>query len=137
MAFERGIPQKARTWGRTPNRRGTASVSRTRIFGAKAASAGAAVPRWRARRRIVRRRRDPLVVRQALLAGVDDVPEQETFHFERADRLLTPRCMAPRWYPDIFAGKVGTGAHGAVEWAVACRGRGWLRVVLLQHDPDP
>ena len=50
---------------------------------------------------------------EALLAGVDDVPEQETFHFERGltDFLTAALHGTTLIHPDIFAGKVGkTGA---------------------------
>ena len=59
---------------------------------------------------------------KALLAGIDDVPEQETFHFERGltDFLTAALHGTTLIHPDMFAGKVGkTGSHGAVEWAVA------------------
>ena len=59
---------------------------------------------------------------KALLAGVDDVPEKETFHFARGltDYLTAALHGTTLVHPDIFAGKVGkTGSHGAVEWAVA------------------
>src|SRR4029077_9620611 len=57
---------------------------------------------------------------KALLAGVEDVPERETFHFERGltDFLEAALHGTTLVHPDIFAGKVGkTGSHGAVEWA--------------------
>ncbi len=126
MAFEQGIPQgKLKEMGRTPNRRGTSLRFKpdAKIFGAKAAFKpvrlfkmsrskaylfGGVEIRWSCDK--------------ALLAGIDDVPEQETFHFERGltDFLTAALHGTTLIHPDIFAGKVGkTGSHGAVEWAVA------------------
>ncbi len=85
MVFERGKPKgKLEKLGRAPNRRGTKVRFRPDpdIFGAKA--------RFRPERLLqdgalqglsVRRRRDPLVLRPELLDGVEDVPEEATFHF--------------------------------------------------------
>ena len=59
---------------------------------------------------------------KALLKGVEDVPEKATFHFaERSERLSGGDLAdATLVHPDIFSGTPGkTGAHGAVEWAVA------------------
>jgi len=126
MAFEQGIPQgKLKEMGRTPNRRGTSVRFKpdAKIFGAKAAFKPA---------RLFKMSRSKAYLfggveirwwcDKALLAGVDDVPEQETFHFERGltDFLTAALHGTTLIHPDIFAGKVGkTGAHGAVEWAVA------------------
>ena len=77
---------------------------------------------------------------KALLLGIDDVPEQETFHFERGltDFLTAALHGTTLVHPDIFAGKVGkTGTHGAVEWAVAWVAEPTASSLLLQHDPDP
>src|SRR5204863_1998912 len=54
--------------------------------------------------------------------GIDDVPEQETFHFPDGlkDYLAAAIHNDTLVHPDIFTGKAGrTGGHGAVEWAVA------------------
>jgi topoisomerase-4 subunit B len=126
MAFERGTPQgKLKEMGRTPNRRGTSVRFKpdAKIFGPKAAFKPA---------RIFKMARSKAYLfggveirwwcDQALLVGVDDVPEQETFHFERGltDFLTAALHGTTLIHPDIFAGKVGkTGQHGAVEWAVA------------------
>jgi topoisomerase-4 subunit B len=127
MAFERGIPQgKLKELGRTPNRRGTSIRFRPdpKIFGAKGAAFKPA--------RIFKMARSKAYLfggveirwscDKALLAGIEDVPEQETFHFERGlvDYLDAALHGTTLVHPDIFAGKVGkTGSHGAVEWAVA------------------
>ena len=75
-----------------------------------------------------------------LLQGVDDVPEQETFHFERGltDYLAAALHGTTLVHPDIFAGKIGkTGSarRGRMGGRVDRRRRR-LRFVLLQHDPD-
>src|SRR5918992_6287630 len=57
-----------------------------------------------------------------MLRGIDDVPEQETFHFPQGlkDFLAAAIHNDTLVHPDIFTGKAGrTGGHGAVEWAVA------------------
>ena len=57
-----------------------------------------------------------------LLAGVDGVPEKETFHFpEGLKDFLTHAIHGQTLvHPDLFTGKAGkSGGHGAVEWAVA------------------
>ncbi len=126
MAFARGIPQgKLKEMGRTPNRRGTSVRFRPdpQIFGARAAFKPA---------RLFKMARSKAYLfggveirwwcDKALLAGVEDVPEHEVFHFERGlvDYLTSALHGTTLVHPDIFAGKVGkTGSHGAVEWAVA------------------
>ena len=57
-----------------------------------------------------------------LLHGIEDVPEKATFHFEEGlkDYLKETLSEATLVHPDIFTGSAGkTGAHGAVQWAVA------------------
>ncbi len=126
MAFERGIPQgKLKELGRTPNRRGTTVRFRPdpKIFGAKAAFKPARIFKMaRSKAYLFGGVEIRWSCDKALLAGVDDVPEQETFHFERGltDYLDAALHGTTLVHPDIFAGKVGkTGTHGAVEWAVA------------------
>jgi topoisomerase IV subunit B len=126
MAFERGIPQgKLKELGRTPNRRGTSVRFKpdAKIFGAKAAFKPARLFKMaRSKAYLFGGVEIRWSCDQALLAGVDDVPEQETFHFERGltDFLTAALHGTTLIHPDIFAGKVGkTGTHGAVEWAVA------------------
>ena len=126
MAFERGIPQgKLKELGRTPNRRGTSVRFKpdAKIFGAKAAFKPARIFKMaRSKAYLFGGVEIRWSCDKALLAGVDDVPEQETFHFERGltDFLTAALHGTTLVHPDIFAGKVGkTGQHGAVEWAVA------------------
>jgi len=126
MAFERGIPQgKLKEMGRTPNRRGTSVRFKPdpKIFGAKAAFKPARLFKMaRSKAYLFGGVEIRWSCDKALLAGIDDVPEQETFHFERGltDFLTAALHGTTLIHPDIFAGKVGkTGAHGAVEWAVA------------------
>src|SRR6188474_373944 len=126
MAFERGIPQgKLKELGRTPNRRGTSVRFKPdpKIFGARAAFKPARIFKMaRSKAYLFGGVEIRWSCDKALLAGVDDVPEQETFHFERGlvDYLDAALHGTTLVHPDIFAGKVGkTGTHGAVEWAVA------------------
>src|SRR4051812_5560123 len=126
MAFERGVPQsKLKELGRTPNRRGTSVRFRpdAKIFGPKAAFKPARIFKMaRSKAYLFGGVEIRWSCDKALLAGLDDVPEQETFHFERGltDFLTAALHGTTLVHPDIFAGKVGkTGTHGAVEWAVA------------------
>jgi topoisomerase-4 subunit B len=126
MAFERGIPQgKLKELGRTPNRRGTTVRFRPdpKIFGPKAAFKAARIFKMsRSKAYLFGGVEIRWSCDKALLAGVEDVPERETFHFERGltDFLEAALHGTTLVHPDIFAGKVGkTGSHGAVEWAVA------------------
>src|SRR4051812_14592742 len=126
MAFERGVPQgKLKEMGRTPNRRGTSLRFRPdpKIFGPKAAFKPARLFKMsRSKAYLFGGVEIRWSCDKALLAGVDDVPEKETFHFERGliDFLDAALHGTTLVHPDIFAGKVGkTGTHGAVEWAVA------------------
>jgi topoisomerase-4 subunit B len=57
-----------------------------------------------------------------LLAGIADVPEEDTFHFPAGLRDYLASTMEGQTlvHPDIFTGKSGKpGAPGSVEWAVA------------------
>jgi topoisomerase-4 subunit B len=126
MAFERGKPKgKLEKLGRAPNKRGTKVRFHPdpQIFGAKAAFKpervfkmtrskaylfGGVEIRWHCDK--------------ALLKGLDDVPEQATFHFEQGlrDYLSETLTGATLVHPEIFSGTHGkVGAHGAVQWAVA------------------
>jgi topoisomerase-4 subunit B len=125
MAFERGKPKgKLEKAGRAPNRRGTkvrfhpdaeifgedAAFQPERIFRmtrSKAYLFGGVEIRWHCDK--------------ALLKGITDVPEKETFHFPAGlkDYLAISLEGATLVHPDIFYGKSGkNGSHGAVEWAV-------------------
>ncbi len=126
MAFERGKPKgKLEKVGRAPNKRGTKVRFKPdpQIFGPKAAFKpervfkmtrskaylfGGVEIRWHCDK--------------ALIKGVGDVPEKATFHFEQGlrDYLSDQLKDATLVHPDIFTGSSGkTGAHGAVQWAVA------------------
>src|SRR5450432_3710393 len=124
--YERGKPKNGlEKLGRTPNRRGTKVRFKpdADIFGAKlkfnplrlfkmarakAYLFGGVEIRWHCDK--------------ALLQGIDDVPETETFHFPDGlkDYLAVTVAGQTLVHPDIFTGKSGRpGANGAVEWAVA------------------
>ena len=126
MTFARGVPQgRLRELGRVPNRRGTSVSFRPdpQIFGpaarfkparlfkmarSKAYLFGGVEIRWSCA--------------PELLAGVENVPAEETFHFPGGlkDFLTHAIHGGTLVHPDIFSGKSGrTGAHGTVEWAVA------------------
>ena len=126
MAFERGKPKtKLQDAGKAPNRRGTKIRFRPDpdIFGAKA--------HFKAERVFKMTRSKAYLfggveIRwscdKELLRGVEDVPEQATFHFADGlkDYLSETLAAATLVHPDIFTGSAGkTGAHGAVQWAVA------------------
>jgi topoisomerase IV subunit B len=126
QAFERGKPLgKLRNQGRVHNRRGTKVRFKPdpQIFGPKVAFKpqrifkmarskaylfGGVELRWKCAKQ--------------LLAGVEGVPEQETFHFPGGlkDYLTAAIHGQTLVHPDLFAGSSGrTGSHGTVEWAVA------------------
>jgi topoisomerase IV subunit B len=126
MIFERGKPKsKLQDAGKAPNRRGTKVRFRPdpQIFGAKAHF----VPE-----RVFKMTRSKAYLfggveirwscAKTLLAGIDDVPEKATFHFEDGlkDYLSATLSGATLVHPDVFSGTAGkTGAHGAAQWAVA------------------
>ena len=129
--------------GKAPNRRGTKVRFHPdpEIFGAKA--------RVPARARVqddaleglsVRRRRNPLVLRQGTARRHDDVPEKATFHFADGlkDYLAETLKDATLVHPDIFTGTSGkTGKHGARAMGGGLdRRRRRLPQLLLQHHPD-
>jgi topoisomerase IV subunit B len=125
MAFERGKPKsKLQDAGKAPNRRGTKVRFRPdpQIFGAKvhfkpervfkmtrskAYLFGGVEIRWSCAKELLR--------------GIEDVPEEATFHFADGlkDYLAEALASATLVHPDIFTGSAGKiGAHGAVQWAV-------------------
>jgi topoisomerase-4 subunit B len=111
--------------GKAPNRRGTKVRFRPdpEIFGAKA--------HFRPERVFKMTRSKAYLFggveirwscAKELLRGVDNVPEQATFHFADGlrDYLSETLAGATLVHPDIFTGSAGkTGAHGGVQWAVA------------------
>jgi topoisomerase-4 subunit B len=124
--FERGKPKgKLQEIGRALNRRGTKVRFRPdpQIFGPKTAFKpqrifkmarskaylfGGVEIRWSCARE--------------LLAGVEDVPERETFHFPHGlqDFLTAAIHGQTLVHADLFTGSSGKpGSQGAVEWAVA------------------
>jgi topoisomerase IV subunit B len=126
MAFERGKPKsKLQDAGKAPNRRGTKVRFRPdpEIFGAKA--------HFRPERVFKMTRSKAYLfggveIRwscpKELLRGIEDVPEQATFHFADGlkDYLSETLASATLVHPDIFTGSAGKiGAHGAAQWAVA------------------
>jgi topoisomerase-4 subunit B len=126
QAFERGKPKtKLEKLGRVLNRRGTKLRFRPdpQIFGAKAAFKP---------QRIFKMARSKAYLfggveirwscAPELLAGVEGVPPQETFHFPGGlkDFLTGAIHGQTLVHPDMFTGSSGkTGSHGTVEWAVA------------------
>jgi topoisomerase-4 subunit B len=126
MAFERGKPKtKLLDAGKAPNRRGTkvrfrpdpdifgqkAHFQPQRVFKmtrSKAYLFGGVEIRWSCA--------------AELLRGVEEVPQQATFHFADGlkDYLSETLASATLVHPDIFSGSAGkTGSHGAAQWAVA------------------
>ncbi len=127
MAFERGKPKTqiaGRRQGAEPPRHQSALPARPADFRRQGAfQAGARVQDDALEGLSVRRRRNPLVLRQGAAArrrgraGKGDVP------FRRRPEGLSVGDAGQRAtlvHPDIFTGSAGkTGAHGAVQWAVA------------------
>jgi topoisomerase IV subunit B len=126
MAFERGKPKtKLQDAGKAPNRRGTKVRFKPdpEIFGAKA--------HFRPERVFKMTRSKAYLfggveIRWScaaeLLRGVDDVPQQATFHFADGlkDYLSETLATATLVHPEVFTGSAGkTGTHGAAQWAVA------------------
>ena len=126
QSFERGVPKsKLEKLGRVPNKRGTKVRFHPdgQIFGAKAAFKPARIFKMaRSKAYLFGGVKIHWKCAKELLVGIDDIPEQETFHFERGltDFLISALHGTTQVHPEIFSGKVGkTGTHGAVEWAVA------------------
>src|SRR6478735_4103652 len=126
MVFERGKPKgKLQKLGRVPNKRGTKIRFRPdpQIFGAKATFKPQRVFKMaRSKAYLFGGVEIRWSCAKELLRGIDDVPEQETFHFPDGlkDYLAAAIHNDTLVHPDIFTGKSGkTGSHGAVEWAVA------------------
>ncbi len=126
MVFERGAPKgKLEKLGRVPNKRGTKVRFRPdpQIFGPKAAFKPQRVFKMaRSKAYLFGGVEIRWTCAKEMLRGIDDVPEQETFHFPEGlkDFLAAAIHNDTLVHPDIFTGKAGkTGGHGAVEWAVA------------------
>src|SRR3954470_4045629 len=126
QSFERGKPKtKLEKLGRVLNRRGTKIHFRPdpQIFGAKVAFRP---------QRIFKMARSKAYLfggveirwncAKELLAGVEGVPEQETFHFPGGlqDFLTGAIHGQTLVHPDLFTGSSGRpGSQATVEWAVA------------------
>jgi topoisomerase IV subunit B len=126
MAFERGKPKgKLQEVGKAPNRRGTKVRFRPdpEIFGAKAQFKPERVFKMtRSKAYLFGGVEIRWSCAKELLRGVDDVPEQATFHFADGlrDYLADTLSSATLVHPDIFTGSAGKiGVHGGVQWAVA------------------
>jgi topoisomerase IV subunit B len=126
MTFSRGVPQgKLRELGRIANRRGTSIRFKPdpQIFGPKAAFKPARLFKMaRSKAYLFGGVEIRWSCDKELLAGVDDVPEKETFRFPDGlkDYLVHAITGQTLVHPDLFSGKAGKGgSHGAVEWAVA------------------
>ena len=126
MAFERGKPKtKLQDAGKAPNRRGTKVRFRPdpEIFGAKAHFRPERVFKMtRSKAYLFGGVEIRWYCAKELLRGTEDVPERATFHFADGlkDYLSETLASVTLVHPDIFTGSAGkTGAHGAVQWAVA------------------
>ena len=126
MVFERGKPKsKLQDAGKAPNRRGTKVRFRPdpEIFGAKAHFKPERVFKMtRSKAYLFGGVEIRWSCAKELLRGIEDVPEKATFHFAEGlkDYLSETLASATLVHPDIFTGSAGkTGAHGAVQWAVA------------------
>jgi topoisomerase-4 subunit B len=126
MAFERGKPKsKLQEAGKAPNRRGTKVRFRPdpEIFGAKAHFKPERVFKMtRSKAYLFGGVEIRWSCAKELLRGVEDVPEQATFHFADGlrDYLSDTLSSATLVHADIFTGSAGKiGVHGGVQWAVA------------------
>jgi topoisomerase-4 subunit B len=126
MAFERGKPKsKLQDAGKAPNRRGTKVRFRPdpQIFGAKAHFQPERVFKMtRSKAYLFGGVEIRWSCAKELLRGLENVPEEATFHFADGlkDYLSETLASATLVHPDVFTGSAGkTGAHGAAQWAVA------------------
>ncbi len=126
MVFERGQPKgKLLDAGKAPNRRGTKIRFRPdpQIFGAKARFQPERVFKMaRSKAYLFGGVEIRWTCAKELLRGVENVPEEATFHFADGlkDFLAAAIHNDTLVHPDIFIAKSGkTGTHGTVECAVA------------------
>jgi topoisomerase-4 subunit B len=126
MVFERGEPKgKLLEAGKAPNRRGTKIRFRPdpQIFGAKARFQPERVFKMaRSKAYLFGGVEIRWTCAKELLRGVENVPEEATFHFADGlkDFLAAAIHNDTLVHPDIFIAKSGkTGTHGTVECAVA------------------
>src|ERR1700746_3056034 len=126
MVFERGKPKgKLSKLGRVPNRRGTKVRFRPDpdIFGAKAHFKPERVFKMaRSKAYLFGGVEIRWSCAKELLRGVEDVPEEATFHFADGLKEYLSAAIngAALVHPDTFTGSAGKiGVHGAAQWAVA------------------
>ena len=127
MAFERGKPKgKLEKAGRAPNRRGTRDPLPARPADLRAEGrlqAGAHLQDDALEGLSVRRRRDPLALRQGAHQGRRGRAGEGHLPFRAGPEGLSGSeqlAGATLVHPDIFSGTHGkVGAHGAVQWAIA------------------
>ncbi len=129
MVFERGKPKgKLEKLGPAPNRRGTKVrfLPDPDIFGAKAHFKPERVFKMtRSKAYLFGGVEIRWTCAKELLKGVEDVPEEATFHFadglkEYLAAMINGSTLV---HPDIFAGTAGKiGVHGGGQWAVAWTG---------------
>ena len=145
QVFERGKPKgKLQKLGRVLNRRGTKVRFKPdpQIFGAKVAFKPARIFKMaRSKAYLFGGVEIRWQCAKELLAGVDGVPEQETFHFPGGlkDFLTAAIHGQTLVHPDLFSGSSGAHRqprHGRMGGRLGGRCRR-LRLLLLQHDPDP
>ena len=144
MAFERGKPKtKLLDAGKAPNRRGTKVRFRPdpEIFGAKAHFKPERVFKMtRSKAYLFGGVEIRWSCAKELLHGIEDVPEQATFHFADGlkDYLSETLADATLVHPDIFTGSAGkTGSHGGGAMGGGLdRRRRRLPQLLLQHHSD-
>ena len=129
MVFERGKPKgKLEKLGRVPNRRGTKVRFRPDpdIFGAKAHFKPERVFKMtRSKAYLFGGVEIRWSCAKELLRGVEDVPEEATFHFADGlkEYLSATINGSTLVHPDIFHGTAGKiGVHGGAQWAVAWTG---------------
>jgi topoisomerase-4 subunit B len=126
MVFARGKPKsKLENLGRAPNRRGTKVRFRPDpdIFGAKAHFQPERVFKMtRSKAYLFGGVEIRWSCAKELLHGVENVPEEATFHFAEGlkEYLSATINGSTLVHPDIFHGTAGKiGVHGGAQWAVA------------------
>jgi topoisomerase IV subunit B len=129
MVFERGKPKgKLEKLGPAPNRRGTKVrfLPDPDIFGAKAHFKPERVFKMtRSKAYLFGGVEIRWTCAKELLKGVEDVPEEATFHFADGlkEYLAATINGSTLVHPDIFHGTAGKiGVHGGAQWAVAWTG---------------
>jgi topoisomerase-4 subunit B len=129
MVFERGKPKgKLEMLGPAPNRRGTKVrfLPDPDIFGAKAHFKPERVFKMtRSKAYLFGGVEIRWACAKELLNGVEDVPEEATFHYADGlkEYLAATINGSTLIHPDIFHGTAGkVGVHGGAQWAVAWTG---------------